>query len=187
MLIFFTYPRRVLSRPPHSHRHNTRRARTGCKPAGFPHAAGCAASAAACRRTYRALVRSASVQAGPTRAAVAAVRPAPENRSILKKRRLALALQTPPTISKRFIPTQTNGPASALLRPLPVRFCFPYVRQYAETAAFARRLRRHTPPPLVAPAHPPSRHVYAKSRVHSSSPLPLALPFSSRHLSAECG
>ena len=75
-LVSMVTHRRVLSRPPHSHRHNTRRARTGCKPAGFPHAAGCAASAAACRRTYRALVRSASVQAGPTRAAVAAVRPA---------------------------------------------------------------------------------------------------------------
>ena len=72
----FAHPRRVQLRPPHSHRHNTRRARTGCKPDGFPHAAGCAASATECRWTYRTLVRSASVQAGPTHAAVAAVRPA---------------------------------------------------------------------------------------------------------------
>ena len=43
--------------------------------------------------------------------------PRPAIHSILKKRRLALTLQTPPSISKRYAPTRTNGPASAFARP----------------------------------------------------------------------
>ena len=125
-------------RPPHSQRHNTRRTRAGCKPGGFPHAAGCAASATECRWTYRTLVRSASVQAGPTHAAVATVRPA--RQSIVSLRSGDWRLRS--RLRRQYQNDMPLHEQTDRHRPLPVRFCFSYVRQCAETAAFARRLRK---------------------------------------------
>ena len=106
---------------------------------------------------------------------LSAARPAQQSGSS-HQRRLALAPARLRRQPERSCPKQRNGSAPALQAS--AHPFLPFIGCHWRRPALAPAgLRTERPSTAARSGRPPSRHVHTTSGVHSSSPLPLALPF----------